>query len=679
MGGRRAVLAVARSTGRRRLPPAARGAGVGDGCGDSDDAGTGRSRGAVYPRPARPGRPASGHGGGPWAGRCSGVRGRHPGPVRRGPRNGRDHRPATILGEPGASAPGWGLHPGADAPGSPKPGTLSDTQVSRLTELGLRCEQLFGASQDVEWAAVGGELFLLQSRPITAGDAAGQERVRQAVIAELTMANSVRTVWVRDSVAESLPEPTPMTWAVVQRLLAADGGTGAVHRDLGGDPGLGQQSAYDLVAGRPMCNLDRLPRMQFRRPPVSYPFDALKANPRAALNPRPAPDPLRHGLLRLPGVLWRAYRVQRATGREMVAFPARFPGGAAEFAGWAKRLLAEDWSRLDPAALIELFREAVERTMVGFGREALKPTVFADLTWQELEAQVGAAGVAEIAAGVVIPDECDVAGAVRRLAAGELDRAAFLERFGHRGPNEMELSTPRWGEVPELLGEAVSARTAHGPRSVGFAPRTPAVNRLQTFIALRELAKHHLLLGLAVVRRALLELDARFGLQGGVFFLTPADLPALLRGDDPLSLIAARRKRRRLELGLEVPPVLFGDDLAAVGRPVPPADGTRVLHGLPLSPGVAEGPAVVLTDPAAAPPGDGFVLVCPSTDPGWVPVMVRARGLVTATGGALSHGAIVARELGLPAVGGISGLRDGQWLRVDGTAGTVESQVKSEK
>ena len=84
----------------------------------------------------------------------------------------------------------------------------------------------------------------------------------------------------------------------------------------------------------------------------------------------------------------------------------------------------------------------------------------------------------------------------------------------------------------------------------------------------------------------------------------------------------------------------------------------------------------MLTEPAAAPPGEGgYVLVCPTTDPAWVPLFARARGLVMETGGVLSHGAIVAREFGLPAVAGLPGatrrIRTGQMIRVDGGRGIV--------
>jgi pyruvate,water dikinase len=98
-------------------------------------------------------------------------------------------------------------------------------------------------------------------------------------------------------------------------------------------------------------------------------------------------------------------------------------------------------------------------------------------------------------------------------------------------------------------------------------------------------------------------------------------------------------------------------------------------EGVALSAGVAEGPALVLREPAAFPLGEPYVLVCPSTDPAWVPLFAGACGLVMEVGGVLSHGAIVAREFGLPAVANVPDVtrrfRTGQRLRVDGGRGTV--------
>ena len=578
-----------------------------------------------------------------------------------------------------------------------------------MAELGRKVEAFYGDARDLEWAFAGGTFHLLQARPITVAGAAEREQIRQAVIAELKAKADARgTAWVRYNLSEVLPEPTPMTWAVVQRLLAADGGFGAMNRDLGAkpDPALGSLSGFDLVAGRPMANLSRLPRMQFARPPFEYPLGEYKKDPRKALDPKPALNPLAGrgcllGLFALPGTVTKLTRLMNTTKKQSVTFPVKFEAETAPaFAVRAQKALAQDWSKLPPAALASEFHAWTDLTLVEFARESLKPTVFADLAWNEvfeslkpkLGEQRAHVAVGELSLGAAPPGDANLPGGVRDLASGTMTRADFLAKFGHRGTNEMELAQPRWSEAPQELDKLV--RGAHGREhaapvaadveKIGDEAKLGGpfrdqfkvkVSRLRTYLGLREAGKHYLLLGYAVIRRALVELDRRFGLNGGIFFLTPADLPDLIAGRDLSSKISTARKLRQTQLSLEVPPVLFSDDLDAIGRPLPVPPGGDKLEGVALSAGVAEGPALVLTEPTAAPPSGGYVLVCPSTDPAWVPLFVHAKALVMETGGVLSHGAIVAREFGLPAVAGLPGatqrLKTGQVLRVDGGRGTV--------
>ncbi|QJW97383.1 PEP/pyruvate-binding domain-containing protein [Frigoriglobus tundricola] len=585
---------------------------------------------------------------------------------------------------------------------------LNDAALAQLAELGRKVEAFYGDARDLEWAYAGGTFHLLQARPITVAGAAEREQVRQGVIAELKAKADPRgTAWVRYNLSEVLPQPTPMTWAVVQRLLAADGGFGAMNRDLGAkpDPALGALSGFDLVAGRPMANLSRLPRMQFATPPFEYPLGDYRKDPRKALDPKPALNPLAGkgcvlGLFSLPGTVLNLTRLMNTTKRLSATFGPKFETEIVpQFADAARHALAQDWSKLDPAALVREFETWVHKTLVEFARESLKPTVFADLAWNEaVDALKPALGeerarvaVGELSLGAAPPAGANLPGAVRDLASGLLSRATFLETFGHRGTNEMELAQPRWSEAPQELDKLVrgakgrdhtaaivnAEKIADEAKLAGPArePFALTVQRLRTYLGLREAGKHYLLLGYAVVRRALVELDRRFGLNGGIFFLAPADLPDLIAGKDLSAKITAARKKRQTELSLEVPPVLFSDDLDAIGRPLPEPPGGDKLEGVPLSAGVAEGPALVLTEPAAAPPEGGYVLVCPSTDPAWVPLFVHATALVMETGGVLSHGAIVAREFGLPAVAGLPGatqrLKTGQRVRVDGGRGTV--------
>jgi rifampicin phosphotransferase len=588
---------------------------------------------------------------------------------------------------------------------------LSDSALAQLTELGRRVEDFYRDPRDIEWAFAAGKCFLLQARPITVAGVAEREQVRLGVIADLkAKADPKGTVWVSFNLSEVLPEPTPMTWAVVQRLLAADGGFGAMNRDLGAkpDPALGSLSAFDLVAGRPMANLSRLPRMQFTRPPIEYPFAVYKADPRKALDPKPTLNPLGGagclvGLFTLPGLMLRLNREKRIRTELSSVFAERFSKDIAPpFIAAAKTALSQDWSKLDPPALVREFESWIQKTLIDFAKESLKSTVFADQAWGDLsellKAKLGEerarTAVGELSLGAHPPADADLAKGIRALAAGTIDRAAFLEQFGHRGTNEMELAQPRWSEFPDELTKLVKA---HGLPSVGGAgvgaesnwekiadeakiggpyrdQFKMQVERLRTYLGLREAGKHYLLLGYAVIRRALVELDRRSGLNGGIFYFTPADLKQPWAGKE--WKIAEARKRRQTELSLELPPVLFSDDLDAIGRPLPEPAGGDKLEGVPLSAGVCEGPALVLTEPTAAPPGEGgYILVCPTTDPAWVPLFVQAKGLVMETGGVLSHGAIVAREFGLPAVAGLPGvtqrLKTGQMLRVDGGRGTV--------
>ncbi len=585
---------------------------------------------------------------------------------------------------------------------------LGDTALSQLAELGRRVEAFYGDARDIEWAFAGGTFHLLQARPITVAGAAEREQVRQAVIAELKVkADPKGTAWVRYNLSEVLPEPTPMTWAVVQRLLAADGGFGAMNRDLGAkpDPALGSLSGFDLVAGRPMANLSRLPRMQFARPPFEYPLGVYRKEPHKALDPKPALNPLAgqgcvFGVLALPGVMLNISRLMNTTKKLSETFPAKFESETIPaFASAAALALRQKWSEMDPPALVREFETWTNNTLIEFARDSLKPTVFADLAWGEvfeaLKPKLGEerarVAVGELSLGVAPPGDANLPGGVRDLASGFMARGEFLEKFGHRGTNEMELAQPRWSEAPQELDKLIRGSKQREHKSVAadvdkiateakFAgpyrdQLAQKVSRLRTYLGLREAGKHYLLMGYAVIRRALVELDRRFELNGGIFFLTPADLPDLLAGKDVSAKIATARKKRQTELSLELPPVLFSDDLDAIGKPLPEPPGGDKLEGVPLSAGVAEGPALVLTEPTAAPPEGGYILVCPSTDPAWVPLFVHAKALVMETGGVLSHGAIVAREFGLPAVAGLPGvtqrLKTGQTLRVDGGRGTV--------
>jgi pyruvate,water dikinase len=620
--------------------------------------------------------------------------------------------------------------------------SLTDSQVDELAQLGRRVEAHFGYPCDVEWGLSAGQFYLLQARAIklsaapsppaaAAIDPAAREQVLQEEIATLrAKAQPTGTVWSRFNLYEILPEPTPMTWAIVKRFMSGQGGYGLMYRDLGfdPDPALDTQGIFDLICGRPYCNLSLEPRMQYRRLPFEHSFALLKKNPSKALYPQAVLNPARAGAsFFLFHAIPAFFKLMLGSGRlRRVAreFPEQFEKQMAPaFLGEVAAASDEDWSTKSDRELLDLLEHWTRRTLVDFARHSLKPTALAAVSMGNLERALAQRlqpgrtmqptedgeipglrkaqeALRKLVMGVHPPEETDVAGGLRALREGRVSEAEFLERFGHRGSQEMELSRPRWAEDPagvRMLAAGGSATPVANPQAAQqaweqlaseakLAPHErPAVeaelHTLQRFLGLREAAKHHLLRGYALIRRALVELDRRHRLDGRIFYLVPEELPTLVSGEegareDLLKVAATRRRRREVALSLPVPQVLFSDDLEAIGREVAAASSDS-LQGVPLSAGQAEATAWVLEHAASAQlPTEPYILVCPSTDPAWLPLFVHARGLVMETGGVLSHGAIVARDFGLPAVAGIADvhrrLKTGQRLRIDGATGRVE-------
>jgi pyruvate,water dikinase len=589
---------------------------------------------------------------------------------------------------------------------------LDETQLAALWQLGRQVEALYGEPRDVEWAFAEGKLWLLQARPITAADAAERETVRQEEIGLLrARAEPGGTVWSRFNLAEILPEPTPMSWSVVRLLMSGKGGNGLMHRDLGFRPDLSvdDEGAYDLVAGRPYCNLSREPRFYPGWLAHEHSFSKLKADPTRALNPRAEPKKLAEAgpafwlllPLRLPFIAVGSLRFAARLGALSRDFAGRFRLDIIPaFIAATDNARQEDWSNLAPRQLLERFDLWLQKTVVDFARESLKPTALAAVAMGNLErwlvrklgSERARTALNELSMGVRPDAEADLPHALAAVAKGEMSRDDFLKQFGHRGSKEMELAQPRWAEDPHFLDrlpksgltslqvsdsaalwEKLAAEAKFG--KLERAALEPQFKALQDYLALRETAKHHLMRGYFLLRRALLALDRHFRLQGGIFYLSREELPRLVMGEDFMSLISQRKRRRLAALSLEVPPVLFSDDLEGIGRPIY-IKAAEEYRGIPLSSGTAEGSAFVLMEPTDHLPDEPFILVCPSTDPAWVPLFAHAKGLVMETGGILSHGAIVAREFGLPAAAGFPGimaqLRTGDRIRVNGATGIVQ-------
>ena len=617
--------------------------------------------------------------------------------------------------------------------------SLTDAQLQELTQLGMQIETLYGQPMDIEWALVDEAFVLLQARHITtpisstasSGDAYSAlgtdnkdsvEKRRQEEIRMLaSRAEEHGTVWCHHNIAEVLPAPLPMTWAIVKEFMSGTGGLGKAYRGLGFHPSkrVDNEGILDLICGRIYVNLNREAELHFDGFPFAHDFNALKQNPQQAMYAQAVPDITRSTaafwlklplhVIRMSSAEMRLRRIRSDFDQLLTA--EIFPTFQA--AVEAERELS--YADLSDAELVAKFRTWRAKTLDAFAPKALTATLLAGFSLQRLEAalqkcldETAAKTLASrLISGLSGNLTVETNEKLWQVATEDLALTDFLKDYGHRAVDEFELAQPRWREDATYLEQVIAAfqqeasgtdkqqeNAAHFARQV--EQREPAEAELSTVLAdkanlrkqieseldftrrympFRETAKFYLMLGYEQIRRALLELDNRYELDGGIFYLLPDELEQLVDGEVFGEVIAARKAHRELMLQIEVPDVIFSDALEDVGKPMA-MSAAETYTGVGVSAGGATGKARVLLTPTDVQPSDrDYILVCPSTDPAWTPLFLHAAGLVMERGGLLSHGAVVAREYGVPAVANIPNatqrITDGQMLQIDGNQGIV--------
>ena len=304
-----------------------------------------------------------------------------------------------------------------------------------------------------------------------------------------------------------------------------------------------------------------------------------------------------------------------------------------------------------------------------------------------------------------------------KVAGGPEARDAirlFLDRYGSRCAGEIDITRPRWSErpgtlVPLILGnvknfdpgagkqrfeqgrqeawakeEELLERLRALPDGERKAEETKQkIDRVRTFIGYREYPKYGMVSRYFVYKQALLEEAGRLvqaqvlGEKEDIFYLTFQELHDVVRTnhvDD--QLISQRKEAFRSYEALSPPRVLTSDGEVITGTYRRDDAPTGALIGLPVSAGIVEGRARVVLNMAEADLEPGDILVTTYTDPSWTPAFLTIAGLVTEVGGQMTHGAVIAREFGLPAVVGVEQatrlIQSGQRIRVHGTDGYVE-------
>jgi pyruvate,water dikinase len=573
---------------------------------------------------------------------------------------------------------------------------LSAEEAAELARIGARIEDVYGQPMDVEWARAGGRFFILQARPITT-----METWNDSLAGDY--------LWTNANVGEAIPDVmTPCTWSLVERFMASTmvAPKAAGHRLWGN------------IGGRFYMNMSMIATMAAA---VGMKRRLLQSSEQVFGRLPPGMEiPL------VPVSRWRlilemvplAFRVKqkvRRNQKKIAEFVRGAPGRCealhegirAAASGAALRSL---WgSEIEP-----LLRTASEMLQAA-GRQNGSALV---MLRHDLRERVGEADANAMLTGLS-PGGGELASlgpvvGLAELARGSIDRATYARRHGHRSPHEFEVSIPRPAEDPAFIDKQLAGLEAlkEGPAALlarREAARAAAWRRLEerdpgraralrkkadrwsATARDREATRSELIRVFWVLRAFVLRAGELTRRGDDLFFLSIDEILALLGGDER-SLASVATRRATFDRYRSLPPypsIIRGrfDPLRWATDPRRRSDvfdasgalpATRaVITGFPGAAGVVEGSARVL---AAAEEGDqlkeGEVLVTTVTNIGWTPLFPRAAAIVTDVGAPLSHAAIVARELGIPAVVGCGDatmrLSTGDRVRVDGERGTVE-------
>ncbi len=613
---------------------------------------------------------------------------------------------------------------------------LDEASLRTLWQLARKVSTTFELPQDVEWALERDpqnqlRLRVLQSRAITTM-AAAQEY--HTLVRDVT--DSLRKILspspkpaagplVLHNLAETLPHPTPLTWSVIGPFMTGTGGFGEMYRLAGFDPSprMHHDGFLHLLAGKIYMDAACAGEMFFAGFPYRYDPHELAANPDATQNPPTLPAGS------LPARMRAMRRVKRANAH-LARYASSLDGKLNDriipaFAAWCRQEESRDLSILSTAELIALWETRRRKTLDEFSPLSLLPSLIAGQAVAELQQflaeefwneRLNPSETAQLLASPNDPDRTLSANAGLWELGQLTDPArlqslsAWLVNYGHRGPNEFDLSSPRWRERPaDVLSIAEKLRNAPDPfkrhdehiaevrrLEQRLSQLLPARKRkhfaqlislARRYMIFRENGKYHLMRGYCLLRDLALECGKRMTLGNDVFLLSAPEMLRALDSSESrvprstLSLLIAHRKiRRAAERRLELPALITDPNFHAQTPSAPDGASQEHFEAFCLSAGIGSGPVrVVLSPEEATGPqgrdlGEKYVLVCPSTDPNWTPLFMNAAALVLERGGSLSHGAVVAREMGIPAVvfkNATTTLRDGEHVVVDAHQGRV--------
>ncbi|MEW2430734.1 rifamycin-inactivating phosphotransferase [Micromonospora sp. NPDC047644] len=615
-----------------------------------------------------------------------------------------------------AALPGGGTREVAIDPQRREQPALTQAQALRLVRLGRRIEAHFGRPQDIEWCLVDDDFQIVQSRPITTlfpvPPVADQENhVYLSVGHQQMMTDAMRplglSMWRLTAMAPML-EAGGRLFVDATRLLASPASRAGFLKMAGRDDPLMRDALETLLDRR-----DFVATMPDQAGPVGPttggPSTSGEADPAIVteLIERSAASvaALRRDIATVTGTalfdfLHEAFQEHKRVLSDPLNMRAIMAGMEATW--WLNDRLHEWLGEKNAADTLTLSAPGNVTSEMG-----LALLDVADVIRPHPE-------VVAFLHGVEDDDFLDELPKVEGGAEARAAIEAYLDRYGMRCVGEIDITRPRWSErpatlVPVLLdnvrlfepgaarrrfeqgqqqarqrAQEVLTRLRALPDGQQKADETARmIDRVRAFIGYREYPKYDIVSRYFLYKQALLAEAERLAHAGvlaepdDVFYLTFHEFHEVVRTHRvDAELIRQRRDEFRAHQALTPPRVLTSDGEVITGAYRRDDLPAGALAGVPVSAGTVEGRARVLLDMAHSDLEAGDILVTAHTDPSWTPLFVGIAGLVTEVGGLMTHGAVIAREYGLPAVVSVLDatrlIRDGQRIRVHGSAGYVE-------
>lgn len=624
------------------------------------------------------------------------------------------------------------------APKTPRKLSLGGAMLQKLTETGLQIETEYGSPQDIEWAIAGEQIYILQSRPVTSlfpvpvvsydplhlwisfgavqgylgpMSPLGRDAIFQLFFGLAShfddklkehnfkiLKTSAQRLWVK--VSGLLHYRIP--WHIFTRFMGvAEPRVQEILFSLKDDP--------RLMMGRAKIKWRVVPKVLKIALPVGHHimknmifpnrvrqnFEVLITTRLSAIQIDENPDPYER--------LNSTVKILKQQLREI--FPLLLP-----------RFIPILGPSMACLYLINHFVKNMNLTMKLTRGLPHNVTTEMDLAlWQVAQKiQSDARSAKRLKGGKAETIARDyLQGSLPEVAQKEIEN--FLKQYGMRGIGEIDFGQKRWRENPvetihtiqsyfelspeqapdvlfaksalqaqEAVEEICSLVRARGAGRLKEKIVRAAARRIRLFMGARESPKFLIIRIMGVARSALLEVGDALRKTGALeapddlVFLSFTELENLAKERDTekfKSLIVGRKSAHETEKRRKQIPKVVASDGRVFYEGIVSNQSKNTITGSPVSPGIAEGVVRVISDPRKSRLVPGEILVCHGTDPAWTPLFMSAGGLITEVGGMMTHGSVVAREYGIPAVVGVheatTRLKSGQKIKIDGSSGKI--------